>query len=194
MRELLKRFAAAQSRDRPAIQLLPVLIDFQFCRPGTRPVEQPAPLNPLAPVQDPDWVKQGRADAITDTTKRRRFLDRVLDPLLRSSGQHSDLIYAWELVNEPEWITSGWQSGAAVRAPVSEIAMRAFIEEGKQRIRAAGFKPTIGFASIATIRRTGITADINQFHHYPGGAQRLDRHVFDVRFPGIVGEFATATH
>jgi hypothetical protein len=59
-------------------------------------------------------------------------------------------------------------------------------------VRLAGFKPTVGFASIGTLRRSGITAELNQFHHYPNGEHRLDPHVFDPRFPGIIGEFATA--
>ena len=37
-----------------------------------------------------------------------------------------------------------------------------------------------------------ITADINQFHHYPGGRTPLAPHTCDVEFPAIIGEFATA--
>jgi hypothetical protein len=95
-------------------------------------------------------------------------------------------------MNEPEWITNGWHPDGQMHHPVPEVSMRAFLDEGKSRIRNAGLKPTIGFASIDTLRRTGITAEINQFHHYPGGHRFLGRHTFDVRFPGIVGEFATA--
>ena len=115
-----------------------------------------------------------------------------LDPLLQASGRHPGVIYAWELINEPDWVTSGWHPLSASTSPVPDAAMRAFIEDGKQWIRAAGYNATIGFASIGTLRKTGITAEINQFHHYPNGAQSLDRHTFDPRFPGIIGEFATA--
>jgi len=190
--ELLARFEAARANGRPSIQLLPVLIDFHFCQPGIRPVEKLNPLDPVAPTQDPDWVKQGRADALTDATKRKRFLDHVLDPLLRASRRYAEVIYAWELINEPDWVTRGWHSSPFARTPVPHAAMRAFIEEGTERIRAAGFKPTIGFASIGTLWQSGITAEINQFHYYPGGARALDRHDFDPSLPGIIGEFATA--
>jgi hypothetical protein len=190
--ELLERFAAASAAGRPSIQLLPVLIDFHFCESGILPVETLNPSNPAMPIQDPDWVKQGRADALADAGKRRRFLDRVLDPLLRASRRHADVIYAWELINEPDWVTTGWHSNPLARTPVAEAAMRAFIEDGKTRIRAAGFKPTIGFASIGRLRGTGITAEINQFHHYPDGGRALERHTFDPGFPGMIGEFATA--
>jgi hypothetical protein len=190
--ELLARFEAARANGRPSIQLLPVLIDFYFCESGIRPVEKLNPSNPVTPTQDPDWVKRGRADALTDAAKRKRFLDHVLDPLLRASCRHPAVIYAWELINEPDWVTSGWHSSPFARTPVPEAAMRAFIEEGTERIRAAGFKPTIGFASIGTLGQSGITAEINQFHHYPGGARALDRSDFDPSLPGIIGEFATA--
>ena len=71
--------------------------------------------------------------------------------------------------------------------------MRAFLEEGKGYVRRAGFKPTIGFALFDTLRSTSITAEINQFHHYADGTRRLPQHTFDPRFPGIIGEFATAS-
>ena len=178
--ELLKRFDNANRSATHPIQLLPVLIDFHFCEPGNS-------LNQL-----PGWVKQGRGDAIIDAAKRRQFLDATLDPMLHASTAHRNAIYAWELVNEPDWITTGWHPNGQSNLPVDEASMRAFIDEGKSRIRSSGFKPTIGFATIDTIRRTGVTAEINEFHHYPGGVHSLGRHAFDPRFPGIIGEFATA--
>jgi len=191
--ELLQRFGRTARADVPPIQLLPVLIDFHFCERGTRPVEEPDPANPVNTRTHPGWVKQGRADAIRDPAKRARFLNRVLDPLLRASVSHAHVIYAWELVNEPDWITKGWHPNPFANPPISELSMREFLEDGKERIRAAGFRPTIGFGSIDTLRRSGVTAEINQFHYYPAGRARLERHTFDPRFPGIIGEFATAT-
>jgi hypothetical protein len=189
--ELLRRFAAANAGGLPPIQLLPVLIDFHFCSPGIRPLAMPDPLDAATVIPDAAWVKQGRAEAINDPAKRQLFLDFALDPLLRMSADWREVIYAWELINEPEWITSNWHPDQRLNHPVSEAPMRAFLEEGADRIRRAGFKPTIGFAMMDTIRRTGITAEINQFHHYPGGTRLLEPHPFDERFPGIIGEFAT---
>jgi hypothetical protein len=190
--ELLRRFAAANLGADQPIQLLPVLIDFHFCNPGHWPVAMPDPLDPSVAIPDTGWVKQGRADVINDPARRRLFFDVAVDPLLRISADWREVIYGWELINEPEWITSGWHPDRQTNHPVAEPSMRAFLDEGKARIRSAGLKPTIGFASADTLRRTGITADINQFHHYPGGWRRLERHTFDAQFPGILGEFATA--
>jgi len=178
--ELLRRFADASANGPSPLQLLPVLIDFHFCKSGT-------------PVPDPGWVKRGRADAITDAIKRRRFLDEGLDPLLRVSQVHRDTIYAWELINEPEWITNNWHPNWWITRPVDEASMRAFLDEGRERIRQAGFKPTIGFALFDTLRDSGIVTEMNQFHHYPGGARTLARHTFDDDRPAIIGELATAS-
>jgi hypothetical protein len=177
--ELLRRFARTATTDTAPLQILPVLIDFHFCQ-ARMPIE-------------PGWVKQGRADAIRDPAKRSRFLAAVLDPLLQVSARHPDVIYAWELMNEPDWITSGWHFNLFGSSPVSERAMKEFLEDGKQRIRAAGFKPTIGFGSVDVLRQSGVTAEINQFHYYPDGRATLEPDDFDPRFPGILGEFATAT-
>jgi len=187
---LLLRLEAANQSGAEPIQLLPVLIDFHFCEAGTMPVA----VNDSSGLAsaDPDWVKGGRAEAIAGTAKRSRFFDGVLDPLLRVSQAHAGAIFAWELINEPEWITRGWHRGGRSTHPLDAASMTAFLEEGKSRIRQFAFKPTIGFALIDTLRRTGITAEINQFHHYPDGASALARHAFDPRAPGIVGEFATA--
>jgi hypothetical protein len=190
---LLRRFARTATATTPPLQLLPVLIDFHFCEAGVRPVTEVDPLNPLQIRADPAWVKQGRGDAIRDPHKRSRFLADALDPLLRVSARNRDVIYAWELINEPDWITQGWHPNPRASPPIPERAMREFLDEGKALIRAAGFKPTIGFASVETLQRSGVRAEINQFHYYPDGRTRLQRHTFDPRFPGIIGEFATAT-
>ncbi|MGH9372475.1 MAG: hypothetical protein ACRD15_13165 [Vicinamibacterales bacterium] len=190
--ELLGRFAATGGGGRQPVQLLPVLIDFHFCNAGFTPVEAADPADPIRAIPDCDWVKQGRAEAIIDPDRRARFLDHALEPLLRVSHHHPEVIYAWEIVNEPDWVTRGWHPSPVSNPPIPEDAMRAFLEDGKERIRRAGFKPTVGFARARTLRTSGITTDINQFHHYPGGIRTLDRHAFDPAFPGIIGEFATA--
>jgi hypothetical protein len=104
--ELLRRFENAARGAQQSIQLLPVLIDFHFCDPGCMPLTTPDAANPQGTTPDPDWVKKGRADAITDADKRKRFLDLVFDQLLGISRNHSSAIYAWELINEPDWITN----------------------------------------------------------------------------------------
>ena len=186
--DLLARFAATGRASGRPIQLLPVFIDFLFCQPGI-PILVADAAGSSTMIPDRTWVKQGRTEVISNDAKRRRFLERALDPLLRASQQYPEVIYAWELINEPDWVTERWHPNPGHEPLVSEPAMRAFIREGSERVRRAGFRPTVGFASANTLRLSAIDMDISQFHHYPDGATTLDRHEFDL---GVIGEFATA--
>ena len=188
--ELLRRFEAVSAAADP-ILLLPMLLDFHFCEPGIQPVALRDPAGSAA-TYDPSWVKQGRADAIANPTTRAKFLDRVLVPLLEVSEAHRDAVYAWELINEPEWVTDGWHLDPRAECPIGEDEMRTFLDEGRARIRAAGFRSTVGFASVDTLHASGVVAEINQFHHYPAGARRLDPHRLQGGCPTILGEFASA--
>lgn len=196
--QLLRRFARTGGPARPPIQLLPVLTDFLLCQPGVPIQSQPGiPIqtsdegSAVAPAPDARWIKQGRADVVADGRKRSRFFDEVLERLLRVSERHREVIYAWEVMNEPDLVTKGWQPRGLAYDSVGATAMRAFLDDGQARIARAGFPSTVGFASPAGLRASGLTAHVNQFHHYPGGRRRLARHAFDARFPGIIGEFAT---
>jgi hypothetical protein len=177
--ELLHRVQAVNRHARQPIQLLPVFIDFHFCMAGSQTTER-------------GWVKRGRADALTDPDKRRRLLDEALTPLLTVSQACADVIYAWELINEPDWVTNGWHPDGRISHPVDEPSMRAFLEEGIRCIRDAGLRSTVGFAALETLRRSGVVADVGQFHHYPDGVGHLEPHAFDPGYPAIIGEFATA--
>jgi hypothetical protein len=176
---LLRSFAARSTGPHP-VRLLPVLVDYKFCEPGVWPVSG-----------DEGWVKGGRVGAIT--TGRRQFIEQVLWPLLRLSSGYRDAIYAWDVCNEPEWVTNGWHPDGRNDHPVNESDMRAFLEESTSAIRQAGFASTIGFNMIETIRQANLYADVNQFHHYTDGSRSLQRNPFDPRSPGIIGEFATST-
>ncbi|HUC27184.1 MAG TPA: hypothetical protein VMA73_31200 [Streptosporangiaceae bacterium] len=180
---------AAQTAPRP-VRLLPVLADYKFCEPGVWPVSSDdAALRQGG--RDEGWVKGGRAEAIT--ANRQRFIGQVLEPLLRLSRGYPDTIYAWDIFNEPEWVTNGWHPDRGTDHPVNESEMRAFLEDAASAIRDAGFSSTIGFGLIETIRQTHLYADINQFHHYTDGSRFLERNPFDPRQRAIVGEFATST-
>jgi hypothetical protein len=185
---LLQSFAARSTGPHP-IRLLPVLVDYTFCEPGVFPVGKEDPAG-RPNVPDEGWVKGGRAEAMT--TGRRRFIEQVLWPLLRLSSGYRDAIYAWDVINEPEWVTNGWHPDRRNGHPVDESDMRAFLEDSMSAIRQAGFRCTIGFSMIETIGRTRLYADINQFHHYTNGDRALQRNPFDPRYPGIIGEFATS--
>ena len=191
--ELLRRFSTFNLARLEPLQLLPVLIDFHFCDPGI-PILKSNPVDPDATVPDYEWVKQGRADAVADPVKRRIFLDAVLEPLLQVSQQNAHAIYAWELINEPDWVTNTWHPNDRNDHSIDRDAMQQFLADGGDRIRCAGFKTTVGFALVETLLASGVTADLNQFHHYPGGTRMLPPQLFDPQSAAIIGEFATAAN
>jgi hypothetical protein len=186
---LLQCFAARSTGPRP-VRLMPVLVDYEFCEVGVWPVGRQDPALQQS-VPDEGWVKGGRVRAIT--AGRQRFIEQVLWPLLRLSSAYRDAIYAWDVFNEPEWVTNGWHPDRRNGHPVNGSEMRAFLQDSMSAIRQAGFRSTIGFSRIETIRDTRLYANINQFHHYTNGGRLLQRNSFDPRCPGIIGEFATST-
>ncbi len=167
--------------------LLPSLIDFRFCQAGL-PVEGTSAC-----------VKQGRGEVLLHAEKRHAFLDQVLRPLLAASHPFRDVIYAWELMNEPEWCTESDDSLIDAWNPrriIPQQDMLAFLREGVGLINGAGFVSSVGFNRHATLRAwdsPGLGVTLHQFHYY-ASTPELPRHTFDPRWPCIVGEFASAPH
>ncbi len=174
------------------LRLLPSLIDFHWCRQGI-----PAGGNP-------GIIKGGRYDIVLDPQKRLAFFDRILDPLLESSTQYRDSIYAWELINEPEWVVRGcpfcWTKDE--NRTVARRRMKEFIVDGIRRINSKqlpdgsrAFQSSVGFAHWESMKKwdaakLGIT--LHQFHYYAQSDRELPKHAHLVFHPGVVGEFATA--
>lgn len=206
-------FAELLSHCGDDMQLLPVLIDFHWAFPGLDRMTNDAETLERWRILEPDdvlelptgYVKGGRGDVIYDPRKRSRFFRRVLEPLLAVSQGRSEAIYAWELINEPEWITRQPDIGGDLpderRIPLDH--MLSFIHEGTATIEAYGFRPTVGFARARTLgdwelrareRWGGTNAlglGVNQIHYYPREGSRLVPASFPNGGPAILGEFAT---
>jgi hypothetical protein len=179
--ELLAACAAAD------MLLLPSLVDFHFCFPG---LLIPGSLR---------HVKCGRSDVLVDPSKREAFLQRVLAPLLEVAAGYRDTVYAFELINEPEWCTREPGSGsdlldAKKTVPLND--MLEYVRAGAARINRAGFRSTVGFARYQTVekwRSADLGLSLHQFHYY-GDIDVIPPNSFDSRWPLIVGEIATAPH
>ena len=170
------------------IQFVPVLLDFHWAFPG-----EAVPNTPV--------VKGGRADLIIDEHKRGAFFDTTLEPLLDLSEKYRETIYAWELINEPEWATNPRniapsQIPADDKQTVPLEVMRDFIADGIRRINARNaFRSTIGFAHRETIDEwdsAALGVTLHQFHYYAQNKSKLPPHVFSDEYPCFVGEFASA--
>lgn len=177
---------------RTGVKLLPSLIDFYWCHEGR-------------PLDGPDGVvKCGRADIIRDPNKRGAFFDRVFEPLLALSMRYADSVYAWELINEPEWVIRKFWCFLAGRKnrTVSLEEMRAFIVEGMRRINGKtlsngrpAFASSVGFAhweSLQSWNAEALGIRLPQFHYYAQKNRPLPEAAVISRTGCILGEFATA--
>ena len=131
------------------------------------------------------------------------------EALLARCDKYRTAIYAWELINEPEWITRG---GGGWLSPLHRIAldhMLQFIARGTSLIRGHGFRPSLGFASQRTqlrweqraartqpaagsaARISALGTELDQFHYYA----RFGRGPIPVApatgRPTLLGEFGT---
>jgi hypothetical protein len=166
--------------DRSRLRLCPVVLDFHWCLPGR--IEKGV-------------VLRGRRDVLVDADKREALLERAVVPLWRRYGGEP-AIWAWDLVNEPEWVTLGFGHWNPFRA-VEPEHMRAFLREAIRLAHAeTRHAVTVGSASAAwlgLVRDLGL--DLYQTHWYdrlerlapfdtPVEAMGLDR-------PVVLGEFPT---
>jgi len=163
--------------------LMPVLLDFRWCYP-------PAVVNGVRLA--------GHSDIITDPGRRALFLKRVLDPLCDRYGQRPE-IFAWDLINEPEWVLAGLRRWPLRRGlPVDLASFRDFVRESTELIHARTTQMvTLGSARPQWLRYwQGLGLDLYQCHWYlsswrlrvaasRAGVRALDR-------PCLVGEAPTA--
>jgi hypothetical protein len=169
--------ALAAASDR-GIEIMFVLLDFLWSAPA-RMVEH---------VQ-----LGGRVDVLRHAAKRTALLEYILAPILERYG-HSPQIFAWDIINEPEWTTCGL--GARRRRLCIPLdTMREFVRDGAalvhQHTRQA---VTVGSAAAHWLdawRDLGL--DFYQAHWYDHleGRAPLARPVQDLALdrPVLLGEF-----
>lgn len=160
------------------IEIMFVLLDFLWCAPGRHVAGVPL---------------GGRGEVLRDERKRAALLDRVVTPILDRYGSSAQ-IFAWDVINEPEWSTCGL-GGRRRRGCVPLAAMQAFVAETAALVhRRTRHAVTVGCAAADWLdawRDLGL--DFYQAHWYehlerraplarPVGELGLDR-------PLLLGEF-----
>jgi len=167
--------AAAADRE---IEIMFVLLDFLWCAPAR--LAAGVPLG-------------GRGDVLRHAGKRAALLEHVLTPIFERYGR-SPQIFAWDVINEPEWTTCGL-GGRRRRSCVSLDAMRAFVRDVAALVHGCTRQPvTVGSASAHWLdawRDLGL--DFYQAHWYEHLESRapLARPVRDLGLdrPVLLGEF-----
>jgi hypothetical protein len=138
---------------------------------------------------------RGRDATVTGAYKQRALRRRVIRPILKRYG-HSPIILAWDIVNEPEWVTHGCGSILSGGA-VPFLTMRRFIRKTVRLVhRCTGQLATVGLANAAglpLVRDVGL--DFYQVHWYDRweSLAPLERPVpdLDLDRPLLLGEFPT---
>ncbi|MCS6952289.1 MAG: hypothetical protein RMK57_05340 [Bryobacterales bacterium] len=154
--QALRDFEALVEAARKArVWLMPVLFDFGwFSRPRQ-----------VSGVQ-----LGGRSYFARDPVARQTLLDRVLAPLLERHG-NEPWIYAWEVINEPEWVTTGiagFRPDEREHDPVTLAEMREFVRACADLVR----KFTRHQVTTGSARRSwtplwdGLGLSLHSFHFY----------------------------
>jgi hypothetical protein len=166
--DLLAALELAASHD---MQLMPTLFSHRgFCKEH---VESGLNIRSMSPL-------------LRDPGLRARVIERFVVPILEivASSPHRDRVLAWDLLNEPEWATSGRPApGAPAFAPnledcevdpVPYPTMHAFLGELLQAVRAhSTAQVTVGTGTADSARAFAkLATDFHQLHVYdsPGSA------------------------
>jgi hypothetical protein len=146
--------ALLDAADRNRIRLMPTLLDFHWC----------AWPNTVSGVR-----LGGHAEIVRIPALRQTFLDRALRPLLERYANR-DSIFAWDVINEPEWVIDGvpgsFHEGFDL---VTVQEMREFVAACTQYVHrlAPAHLVTVGSARRNLLNLwTGLGLDLYQFHWY----------------------------
>ena len=148
--------AALEIAARSQLQICFSLLDFLWLEiPGAKSASEDDPLG-----------FPGRS-ALQFAGGREALLERVLIPLFREFRGHPAL-FAWEIVNEPEWAIPEFQRSR--KAGLRLADGRAYFAEIAQAIHeeSGGVAATLGSARLEWLRAwSEIGLDLWQAHYYP---------------------------
>jgi len=129
--------------------------------------------------------------------KRRSFLHNALGPLLARYGDRAE-IFAWDLMNEPEWISKRFRFRLRPGSAVNIESLRTFFQDCTEMIHRHARQPvTIGSARPQWLRHwRGLGLDLYQCHWYLGPWRlrfaSMRARIRNLDKPCLVGEAPTA--
>lgn len=135
------------------MMLIPSLVSFEF----------------FATYETRATAAGGRGDIATNWKKRNQFLFTVLGEFLKASSPYKDLIYAWEVMNEPAWDIRNYtpkNTGANWHeAWIDQDSLTTFITLALAWIEGHQFPSTVGHRFLSDLAQLP-TGTKPQFHYY----------------------------
>lgn len=172
--------AAFEMLDALGLQVIPVLLDAQWCHP---------------PRHVDGVMTGGRTRALQRDEPRQLLLERVVAPILDRFGRHP-AVWAWDVINEPDLVTHGcWPEVPATA--VEQAPMRALIGEAVRLAHALAGQPvTVGLGNARHLPLVlGLGLDAYQVHWYDVNDWMAPLATpvatFGLDAPVILGEFPT---
>jgi hypothetical protein len=147
----------------------------------------------------------GTGPIVTDATKRGLLMSKVVGPIARAveASPNKDRMIAWDVINEPEWATSGQDpygdqafDAQSNLAFITYAQMETFIKDTVVAIKAESKAPvTVGSAAVKWAKAwSQCGLDYHDFHwygwvdqYYPHTKTPADYLIDDQ--PVVVGEF-----
>ena len=172
--------AALRVLDRHHLKVIFSLFDFHLC--GRRKIDKGVQMG-------------GRRSLVAEPDRRRALVERVVIPILERFGDAGPVL-AWEVMNEPEWVTSGY-GRSILGLKVSRRDMRAFIRAVVSAIHEISARPaTVGCASRRWLGLVeDLDLDLHQVHWYDkiDSLDALQHPVAEWAngVPALLGEFPT---
>jgi len=117
----------------------------------------------------PEFRKEERYRIVTDPKLRQTFLDRIVTPFVGLGAAYHDVLYAWEVMNEPSWLNTMIGPAPEIAPwPATELDTYAFLRTALERIKQVDptVKTTVGHRYYGDLKKYP-KGDIPQFHFYP---------------------------
>ncbi|WP_233890043.1 hypothetical protein [Paraburkholderia flagellata] len=173
------------------VQIIPVLIDFAFFDEPKG--DLPLGAGRFVPTHG-DWPG-GRRSIAENPSIRREFIIGTLEPILKIAAANKDVIYAFEVINEPGWCIYRF-TGSLFGKSLKPNDMMAFLSECVASIKAYGLKSTIGHRYLSDIygEFSSVKVDLPQHHYYASKLfDSLNGKYPSTRIAKIIGEFGSIT-
>ncbi|MBI5471350.1 MAG: cellulase family glycosylhydrolase [Ignavibacteriae bacterium] len=150
------------------------------------------------------WLRGSRAEMMMSAEGRQALLENIFAPLFeRYSG--NDVVLAWDVMNEPDWIINEMSAGANEKTmPLEEF--KSFVKSVADAVHASSRQlVTVGNARLASVNvwdDDELHLDFLQVHSYndmlrnPWDEILFGRNFTDLALkrPLVIGEFSTSAH